>query len=160
MNHWMTITVPTWAPPPITLHHLGLLASETLPRLTVQWFNDVYLRIKVLRDYSSEKNADVTVVRTIQQEEKTHGSVAWLTMCEICIPETCGSPINIIQSYFHRPLLPHEGSPKSHHRQKGFWGNSPGAIYWFQELPSFQVKEEHPLTCPRTTQHTLWSPRE
>lgn len=104
--HWMVITVQTWLPLPINPQRLGLSASEKLTRLTVRWFNDVYLRIKILWDYSSEKNTDATVVRAVQQKWKMHGSAALLVLCEILIPETCSSQLNTIQSYCH-------GSPPS-----------------------------------------------
>lgn len=104
--HWMVITVQTWLPLPINPQRLGLSASKKLTRLTVRWFNDVYLRIKILWDYSSEKNTDATVVRAVQQKWKMHGSAALLVLCEILIPETCSSQLNTIQSYCH-------GSPPS-----------------------------------------------
>lgn len=96
-NHTVVITVQTWLPLPIYPHRLGLSASESLTRLTVWWFNDVYLRIKILWDYGSEKNTDATVVKAVQQKWKMHGSAALLVLCEIFI---------LLFSAYHHSVFP------------------------------------------------------
>lgn len=63
-----------------------------------------------------------------------YGSVALLVLCEIFIPETCGSRVNAIQFYCH-------GSPP-HSGQKGLLEEVTRELSRFEEYPSLGKRGE------------------